>query len=151
MWCKGGIKECSTRWERWNHSWANALHVIHHHRSKLQPGSLWALPLGNTHWLWGLAVWSPQPTASCKVWNAQWGHCKCLWDTDLRVLSRIRIGKNPTSSGFTTATFTAPTHRSAVCAWPQAFNSLNKLYETSSPEISIMSWVLDTKPFLSPP
>lgn len=63
--------ECSTRWERWNHPCTNALCVLLHHRSKPQPGSLQALPLGSIHWFWGLAVWSLQPTASCKVWNAQ--------------------------------------------------------------------------------
>lgn len=133
MWCKGEKKECSTQWERWNHSWTNALPVLLHHRSKPQWESL-----GSAFGKYPLALGFGSVVALA---HSQLQNLECtkrplqrsVWHRSKGIFQDKNREKNLISSGFTTGTFTLPTHRSAVCAWPQPFNSLNRLYESLKP------------------
>lgn len=122
-----GIKESSAQWERWCLGMciaitceANAICPILHHRSTPQKWAhkLWAFGLclwEICSWFRGFAVWSSQPTTSCKsVSEYIEGPLQKSIGHGFKSSFQDKNREKKTSSDFNTGTFIQPKHRSAV-------------------------------------
>lgn len=144
MGCKGGIKESSAQWERWCLGMcigitceANAICLIFH-RSTPQKRAhrLWVFGLclwEICSWFRGFAVWSSQPTTSCK---ADSEHVE--GPLQRSVGPRFKSSFQDKNRGKKTLQVSIPGHLynqniDQLCVWPQALNSSNKLYESLKP------------------
>lgn len=118
-WCKRGIKESCAQWERqclrhvrlWSKCYRSDP-LPQEHTTKMGPQtlSLHPLPSGNTWLVWGFC--SMVTPAHNEPYVCRWMQRGHLLDTDLRVFSRIRTGKE---KALQVSTQGQPKHRSAAC------------------------------------